>query len=104
MIKEKYLDGATIEEILVPDSAVRLYAQHTGKPARVCVGEYIELMRQQRAEDPPMTQAAMKEGIAQAVEYALNQSPVHLVMRDGDSVYFSYGGTTYRIDVSAARR
>ena len=104
MIKEKYLDGATLEEINVPDSVVRLYAKQTGKPARVCVGEYIELMRQQREEDEQITQAALKEAMAKAVEYALNQSPAHLVMRDGDSVYFSYGGVTYRIDVSTARR
>lgn len=104
MITEKYLVGATIEEIFVPDSAARLYAQRVGKPARVAVDEYIDLMRQQREEDERITQASLKEDIAKAVECALNESPVHLVMRDGDSVYFSYGGTTYRIDVSTARR
>lgn len=104
VVKERYVDKAAIKEVTVPDSAVLSYARQQGVSNRVALHEYIDQMKQQQLSDTWRSQEDSKIAAAKQIEDCLRQEGWGLVSRTDSSVYFTYGGVTYRADVSVARK
>lgn len=97
------MSGATIKKVAVPDSAILSYARQQGLPDQVATKRYMDQMIQQRETDTFVPQESIKQRAAEQIEGCLRDQ-WDVVTRDGSTVFFTYGGVTYRVDVSTARK